>query len=161
MKHSEPFIHLLFFILSLFCDSFSNPFRTHFIFILQKTTENIKKLTSPFLSQSPLPRVEVCDHIVEGLPPPQQPRLLLPDALDIFVDILVLNRLRLALRRAPLWFPYIFDFEFSVSVDFELRKHLPRSPVSPPSLDLAAFDPLASFASCARFVLDLLGGIAT
>jgi hypothetical protein len=158
MKHSEPFIYLLFFILSLCFNSFSNIFEL-ISFYFTKTY--YQKLKTSISSQSPFPRVEVGDHIVEGLPPPQQPRLLLPDALDIFVDILVLNRLRLALRRAPLWFPYIFDFEFSVSVDFELRKHLPRSPVSPPSLDLAAFDPLASFASCARFVLDLLGGIAT
>ena len=77
----------------------------------------------------------MCDHIVEGLPPPQQSRLLLPDALDIFVDVLVLNRLRLALRRVPLRLTYIFNFEFSVSVDFEVRKHLPRSPVSLPSLN--------------------------
>ena len=112
-------------------------------------------------SQSPLPRVEVCDHVIEGLPPPQQPSFLLPDALDIFIDVLVLNRLRLALRRAPLWLPYIFDFEFSVSVNIEVRRHLPRSPVSLASLDFPAFDPLASFASCAKFVFDLLGGIAT
>ena len=103
----------------------------------------------------------MCDHIVEGLPPPQQARLLLPNALDIFVDVLVLNPLRLALRRAPLWLPYIFDFEFSVSVAFEVRKHLPRSPVSPPSLDFPAFDLLACFASCAKFVFDLLSEIAT
>jgi hypothetical protein len=103
----------------------------------------------------------VGDHIVEGLPPPQQARLLLPNALDIFVDVLVLNGLRLPFRRAPLWFPYIFDFEFSVSVDFEVRKHLPRSPVLPPSLDFPTFDPLASFASCAKFVFDLLNGITT
>jgi hypothetical protein len=103
----------------------------------------------------------VCDHVVEGLPPPQQSRLLLPNTLDIFVDVLVLDRLRLPFRRAPLWFSYIFDFEFSVSVKIEVRRHLPRSLVSPPSLDFPAFDPLASFASCAKFVFDLLGGIAT
>jgi hypothetical protein len=113
------------------------------------------------LSQSSLPRVEVGDHVVEGLPPPQQTRLLLPNALDIFVNVFVLDRFCLALRRAPLWLSYIFDFEFSVSVAFEVRKHLPRSPVSPPSLDFPAFDPLASFASCAKFVFDRLGGIAT
>ena len=65
----------------------------------------------------------MCDHIVEGLPPPQQSRLLLPNTLDIFVDVLVLYRLTLALRRAPLRLTYIFNFEFSVSVDFEVRKH--------------------------------------
>src|SRR3981189_2457886 len=157
MKHSEPFIYLLFFILSLVSTHF-RTFSSSFHFILQKT---LTKLKTSISSQSPLPRVEVCDHVVEGLPAPQQPRLLLPNALDIFVDVLILDRLCLPFRCAPLWFPYIFDFEFSVSIDFELCKHLPRSPVCPASLDFVDFDPLASFASCTKFIFDRLAGIAT
>ena len=122
MKHSEPFIYLLFFILSLF----STHFRTHFelisfFYFTKRLKKTLTKLKTFNLSQSPFPRVEVCDHVIEGLPPPQQPSFLLPDALDIFVDVLVLNRLRPALRRAPLRLTYIFDFELSVSVDLDIQ----------------------------------------